>query len=125
MLLALCFAKAGEAENPFTVSITGIEHVWYVRYPGPDDVLGTADDRMGRSDLHLPASRPVRVLVHSEDYIYRVYSAGIDLNKMAIPRKEVVADLDSLTAGIHDLEGEPMCGLKLGDMVGQVVVQFR
>lgn len=109
-------AAAGADDPALRIELRGVDHVWHLRYPGPDGEPGGADDFIDRTDLHVPVGVPIELVVTSEDYIYRFWSPALGLNQMAIPGKVLTARFTAEQAGDYELQGEPMCGLKLDDM---------
>lgn len=113
----------GRIGSVHEIEVTGDAHVWRVRYPGADGVLGTADDIAGRGDLHLPVGVPTRVLLHSQDYIYSLRVPSLALNEVAVPDMEFELRIEAQALGSHVLEGGEMCGTPPPGLQGHVVVQ--
>ncbi len=119
--VALCRGHTREA--PHTIQVTGDHHTWQIRYPGPDGVLGTADDIFGSSTLHVPVGVPTRVLLHSRDFIYALRVPSLKVNEVAIPNMEFEVHLDEAAAGRHELRGGQMCGVARPALQGELVVE--
>ena len=69
--------------EPYEIDATGHEYVWTYTYPGADGRLGTADDVAATTDLHIPVDVPVRLYLHSSDYVYFFGVPHLDLRQIA------------------------------------------
>ena len=107
---------------PLAVRITGHDYVWDTRYPGPDGLLDTADDRVAEGAPTVPALTRVTVHLASNDYIYSWEVAMRDIRENAIPGVETGAVFDSGGVGRIRLRGDQMCGYSHPALSGWIAV---
>lgn len=108
---------------PFGVVVTGHEHTWRYRYPGPDAALGTADDRLASGDLHVPLQTRVDLELHSDDNLYFFGVPSLGLNQIAMRELTYTLTLGPLEIGTYDLLGDQMCGGAFPAMEGKLIVE--
>jgi cytochrome c oxidase subunit 2 len=94
-----------------TLQVTGRQFNWEVLYPGPDGVLGTADDRQLLDELHVPVNRPVRVVLKSKDVIHSFFLPNFRLKQDAVPGREIVGWFEATRPGKYELPCAMLCGL--------------
>jgi cytochrome c oxidase subunit 2 len=112
-----------DPDRTYRVLITGRDFNWYIRYPGPDNELGTADDIHARRDLHLPQHTKVRLELASDDYLYSLTLPQWNLKEIAVPDLSFCLEFDTQVAGTFDLLGDQMCGYTHPNLLGQLTVQ--
>jgi cytochrome c oxidase subunit 2 len=104
------------------VRITGRDFRWHIRYPGPDGVLDTADDRLDQRNLHVPASTDVELELCSDDFVYSLYLPDYELVEMAFPGRPLVMEFRTDSPGRSRLMGSQMCGFAHEELLGKLVV---
>ena len=104
------------------IDITGAEYEWYLRYPGPDGILNTADDGLDMRDLHLPAETNVRLQLHSKDYVYSFALPHLDLKEIAIPDLVFTLSFTTGQKGAFDLLGDQLCGYAHPKLMGNLII---
>jgi cytochrome c oxidase subunit 2 len=72
--------------------------------------------------LHVPAGRPVRLLMTSRDVIHSFYVPDFRLKRDALPSRYVEAWFEAPRPGVHDIFCAEYCGLDHSVMRAQVVV---
>lgn len=72
--------------------------------------------------LHVPAGRPVRLLMTSRDVIHSFYVPDFRLKRDAIPGRYVEIWFEAPKPGVHDVFCAEYCGLDHSVMRAQVVV---
>jgi len=92
-------------EKPIQLEIMGHQFAWKVRYPGPDDSLGTYDFRlidnineMGidfedkassddfmPSEIHIPVNKPIIFKIRARDVLHSVFAPHFRLKMDAVP----------------------------------------
>ncbi|MEZ6008953.1 MAG: hypothetical protein R3F05_14480 [Planctomycetota bacterium] len=100
----------------------GADFHWEVRYPGPDGEVGTADDRVGSRDVHVPAGTDVRVHLRSRDYVYTFAIPELALKEIAVPDMEFALHFRAPGPGQTLLLGDQMCGYDHPELIGKLVV---
>jgi heme/copper-type cytochrome/quinol oxidase subunit 2 len=105
-----------------TVEVTGDDYQWYLRYPGPDGELGTADDVGAMRDVHLPAHTTSVLRLHSRDFVYKLRLPHLGIAEIAVPEQEFTLEFDSGPPGTHELRGDQFCGFSHPDLIGTLHV---
>ena len=106
-----------------TIEVVGRGFEWYVRHPGPDLTLGTADDVLAMRDVHLPAGTRARLRLKSDDYLYSLSVPHAGQREIAVPELEFALELDAQEPGTFELKGQQMCGYAHPRLIGKLVVQ--
>mgnify|MGYP001279359731 CR=1 FL=1 len=118
-------AAAVAIPEPYEIDATGNEYVWRYTYPGADGRLDTADDVATTTDLHVPVGVPVRLRLHSLDYVYFFGVPHLELKQIAVPDLEFDLAWTSTDVGTFELLGDQMCGRPHASLDGQLVVMPR
>lgn len=114
---------AGSAGGPLVIRVTGSDYEWHIRYPGPDGVLDTEDDRFARRNLHLPAGTAVVLDLRSDDYVYSLFLPEQDVLETAVPGMPYEVLVEAGTPGSFELIGSQMCGYTHPLLLGEVVIE--
>lgn len=110
---------------PYEIDATGFEYAWRFTYPGADGRLGTADDVAATTDLHVPVDTPIRLQLHSQDYVYFFGIPDLDLRQIAVPDLDFSLEWTSAAEGRFELLGDEMCGRPHETLDGTLVVTSR
>jgi len=105
-----------------TVEVTAKQFEWNVKYPGPDNVLGTADDFTGRNRLTVPNGRPVHVVLRAEDVIHSFFLPELRVKQDAVPGMEIPIWFEATRPGEYVIGCAELCGLGHYRMRGSLVV---
>ena len=111
------------SREPLRIRITGDDFAWHIRYPGPDGQLGSKDDVHRQGDLHLPAHRPIRIELTSHDYLYMLALPHLSLKEIAVPDITFNLDFKTNRPGIHELQGNQLCGFSHTGLHGALIVE--
>jgi len=114
-----------DVSDPLTIRVRGSEYEWHVRYPGPDGEFGTADDVLGKRDVHVPDQTRIVIELDSEDYIYGFRIPDFGSNQMSVPELHFGAEFRADSPGSHALRGDQMCGYQHESLLGRVFVHGR
>ncbi|NIP60419.1 MAG: cytochrome c oxidase subunit II [Gemmatimonadetes bacterium] len=95
---------------------------WTVTYPGPDGRLGTGDDFDKRNQLHVPAGRPVRVHLSSEDVIHSFFLPHFRVKQDVVPGMELSTWFEASEPGEYELACAELCGTGHTRMKASVTV---
>jgi cytochrome c oxidase subunit 2 len=135
-------------DNPLTIRVVAQQFAWNVHYPGADGVFGRTsvelvdeasnpvgldrsdalamDDIVSINQLHLPADRPVTVLLSSKDVIHSFGVPVMRVKQDAIPGMEIPVRFTPVRTN----EGEKweiacaqLCGLSHYSMRGYLTVE--
>lgn len=126
------------------VEAVGQQWQWSFRYPGPDGVLGAAAvkhmnpdnplgldplDPFGRDDvlvegneLHLPADRPVKVVMRSKDVLHNFYVPEFRAKMDMVPGLVTYFWMTPTLQGKYDILCAELCGVGHHEMRGTVVI---
>lgn len=126
------------------VEAVGQQWQWSFRYPGADGVLGAAAvkhmtpdnplgldplDPFGRDDvlvegneLHLPADRPVKVVLRSKDVLHDFYVPEFRAKMDMVPGVVTYFWMTPTAKGTYDILCAELCGVGHHEMRGSVVV---
>lgn len=105
------------------IEVTGDEFNWHFRYPGPDGVLGTSDDRHSMQDLFLPDNSKVDLKLNSNDYVYMFSLPELGMREIAVPGLSFELQFTTQDEQILDLMGDQMCGFAHESLIGKVYVR--
>ena len=126
VLLALGFCGLGSCQPPareFPVRVTGEDFRWQIRYPGPDGVLDSDDDRFGERHLEVPARSTVHLDLRSTDFVYSFYLPDVPVLEVALPGQPVVISFPVGEEQTLELLGNQMCGYTHPELLGEVRVR--
>ncbi|MCA9167973.1 MAG: cytochrome c oxidase subunit II, partial [Planctomycetales bacterium] len=77
-------AEDGSPKAPIA-EVTGRQFEWRVRYPGPDGVIGTADDIHTVNDLHLPVGEEIVLQIKSMDVLHSFFLPHVRVKQDVVP----------------------------------------
>jgi len=120
ILLMLIFAYGAKGfvemgtppENTYEIKVTAKMWSWSFRYPN-----GHVDN-----ELHVPAGRPVRLVMNSDDVIHSLFVPAFRLKQDVIPGRYTRLWFEATQVGQFPLFCAEYCGQKHSDMVANVVV---
>ena len=114
------------------VEVTGVQFVWYFRYPGPDYAFGhtnpalvepgagnplgidSADPRGAddfiSSTLVLPANREVDLHLHAQDVIHGFSVPALRIKQNAVPGEDIHIHFTPTTPGTYAILCTQLCG---------------
>jgi len=95
----------------YPLLITAKQFEWHITYPGRDGRLGTADDYTLRSQLHVPAGRPVVATLQSEDVIHSFFVPPFRIKQDAVPGMHIRVWFQPTQVGRFELGCAELCGL--------------
>lgn len=105
------------------IEVTGDDFNWYFRYPGPDGVLGTSDDRHSVQDLFLPDNANVDLKLNSNDYVYMFSLPELGMREIAVPGLSFGLQFSTQEEQVMDLMGDQLCGFAHASLIGKVYVR--
>jgi len=108
--------------NTYEVAVHAKQFEWNVTYPGPDGVLGTADDVTGRNQIHVPVDRPVRVILTAQDVIHSFFLPNLRVKQDAVPGMTIPVWFQATRPGEYVLGCAELCGLGHYRMRGTLIV---
>lgn len=114
---------APPAAEPVRVEVLARQFEWQVRYAGPDDRFGTADDRVFTNELRAPAGRPVEVRLRSRDVIHSFCLPNMRVKQDAVPGLTTRIVFTPTVPGEYEIACAELCGLAHYSMRGVLVVE--
>jgi cytochrome c oxidase subunit II len=106
----------------YPVQVEATQFEWNITNPGPDGVIGTADDFPTRNQLHVPVNRPVLVTLTAEDVIHSFFLPHFRLKQDAVPGMEILVWFEATTPGEYPIACAELCGLGHYRMRGSIIV---
>ncbi len=125
IVLSACSITDDQPAPPLEVEVVGHDHHWLTRYPGPDGLLGTADDVGSKDVVRLPGETEVRLTLSSADYayIFRVQELGLNELAALVHTSEVTIHTGEPIA--FKLEGDVVCGFPDPNLVSEILIEER
>ena len=104
------------------IGVMAKQFEWNATYAGPDGALGTADDFTTRNQIHVPAGRPVVVMLEAEEVIHSFFIPAFRVKQDAVPGMRTPVWFQATTPGEYELACAELCGLGHYRMRGGVTV---
>lgn len=98
--------------NAIDVYVTGKKWMWHFAYPDGPNANGT---------LHVPANRPVRLLMTSRDVIHSFYVPSFRVKQDAVPGRYTELWFEAEKPGRYPVFCTEFCGTWHSQMIGEVV----
>jgi cytochrome c oxidase subunit 2 len=108
------------------VGITARQWNFIFTYPGPDGILGTADDVVideMNSSLHVPINKNVVFELRSQDVIHGFFLANTRLKQDAVPGRTQLRWFNITKEGKYDISCTQICGILHSKMRNFVVAE--
>ncbi|QRN99208.1 cytochrome c oxidase subunit II [Archangium violaceum] len=100
-------------KDAMDVYVMGKQWMWKFSYPeGPNGV----------NVLHVPANRPVRLLITSRDVIHSFFVPSFRIKMDAVPGRYTQTWFEATKPGTYQILCTEYCGLSHSKMLGEVVV---
>jgi cytochrome c oxidase subunit 2 len=137
--------SAGPADaNALTIRVVAEQFAWNVHYPGADGLFGRTaldlitstnplgldrasptgkDDIVLLSEIHLPAGRPVVILLSSKDVIHSFGVHAFRVKQDAIPGSRSTLRFTPATTGEFEIACSQLCGVGHHRMRGVITVE--
>ncbi len=130
ILLAIGFASKGvwdrmKVDVPpgsMEIIVTAKQFEWHATYPGPDGVLGTADDFDVLNQIHATVDEPLWIHLRSDDVIHSFFLPEMRVKQDAIPGKEISVWFEAIATGEYTLACAELCGIGHTTMGGRLIV---
>ncbi len=105
------------------IEVTAEQFAWNIRYAGPDNQIGTADDVLALNQLHFPVGQPVVVTLHSKDVIHSFFLPEFRVKQDAVPGLSTRIWFEGTRTGHWEISCAELCGLGHYRMKGFVTVE--
>ena len=109
-------------ETDLQVRVTASQFNWQMTYPGFDGRFGTPDDYSQENLLHVPADRPVRLILASKDVIHSFFLPHVRLKQDAVPGREIQVWFQATKPGRYEIPCAELCGFGHSTMKGYMTV---
>jgi len=108
-----------------TVEVSARQFEWRLRYPGPDQILGTRDDLFHVNDLHIPVNEEILIDLKSQDVLHSFFLPNLRVKQDAVPGMKIPVWFKATETGSYDIVCAELCGWGHYKMKGRLVVQSR
>ena len=105
------------------LEINAKQFEWMITYPGLDAKLGTADDFISNSELHVPAGKSIRITLKSKDVIHSFFLPNVRLKQDVVPGRAIDVWFKVTKPGSYELACAELCGFGHYTMRGTLIVQ--
>ncbi len=100
-------------DNPIEIQVVGKRWMWKLQHmTGQREI----------NELHVPAGRPVKLTLTSEDVIHAFFVPAFRIKKDAVPGRYNVAWFQATKPGRYHLFCAEYCGTQHSRMIGSIVV---
>lgn len=97
---------------------------WFATYPGPDNELGTADDKEAPINvIHVPVNQPVIIRLTARDVLHSFYVPVLRLKQDAVPGTIIPIWFEATKTGEYEIACAELCGLGHYRMRGFLTVE--
>jgi cytochrome c oxidase subunit 2 len=106
-----------------TVRVIGQQWAWSFEHPGPDGLLGTADDIRTVDELHVEVNKLYHFELSSRDVIHSFSVPAFRLKQDAIPGRTIIGWFQPTQTGTFDIQCAKLCGVGHALMPGRIVIE--
>ena len=106
-----------------TVRIVGQQWAWTFVHPGPDHVLGTADDITTVDELHVEVGKVYHFKLESRDVVHSFSVPVFRLKQDAIPGRIITGWFEATGVGEYDIQCAEICGIGHGLMAARIFLE--
>lgn len=103
---------ATQPDNAYEIHVTGVKWAWTFQYPN-----GAESDK-----LFMPANRPVRLILQSQDVIHSIFVPAFRMKKDVVPGRYNTIWVEANQTGEFDLYCAEYCGTSHSTMITKAVV---
>lgn len=105
------------------IRVSAKQFEWSGIYPGPDRALGTSDDLIVPTEIHVPVGQVINMTLVSEDVIHSFFVPELRLKQDIVPGRAIPAWFEATKVGRYELGCAELCGLAHYRMRGVLVVE--
>lgn len=99
--------------NALEIYVVGKQWMWYIQHPTGQREI---------NQLHIPAGRPIKLTMATEDVIHSFYIPAFRVKKDVVPGRYTTFWFEATKPGIYHLFCAEYCGTKHSQMGGWVTV---
>lgn len=111
--------KPSEGEK---IGIQAYQWAWAFKYPGPDGILGTPDDKISYGDMHVPVNKKVIFDLTAKDVLHSFWVKELRLKQDAVPGRTIQGWFEATKTGRYEIMCAEICGLNHTAMKGNLIV---
>jgi cytochrome c oxidase subunit 2 len=93
--------------------VVGKQWMWKYQHPAGNREI---------NDLHVPAGRPIELVITSEDVIHSFYIPAFRIKRDAVPGRYSTAWFEATKVGTYDIFCAEYCGAEHSLMIGRITV---
>lgn len=108
--------------NALHVRVMGRQFEWLFWYPGKDREFRTADDIVGRGEMHVPVNRNVFVHLQTMDVLHSFWLPNVRLKQDLLAGQTIRQWFNCVRTGKFPIVCAELCGLGHTTMAGTLVV---
>jgi len=101
------------SRNPLRIAVTGKQWMWKAEHPGGQGEINA---------VHLPADRPIELVMTSEDVIHDFSVPAFRLKRDVLPGRYTTVSFTATQPGTYHLFCTQLCGTDHSVMGGELVV---
>ncbi len=116
---------ANMQDPPVEIEVTARQFEWRFRYPGPDKIIGTADDLFTVNELHVPVNRKILIQLKSQDVLHSFFLPNMRVKQDAVPGMKQPVWFTPTQIGKDDLVCAELCGWGHYKMKGRLIVESQ
>lgn len=106
-----------------TVQIMSQQWAWTFTDPGPDGVLGNADDIRTTDELHMEVDKTYHFTLESRDVVHSFFVPAFRVKQDAMPGRTYTGWVKPTRTGTFDIACTQICGIGHGVMGAKLVVE--
>jgi cytochrome c oxidase subunit 2 len=115
----------GTADDSATVEVTGRQFEWRIRYAGGDGTLGTPDDIFTVNDLWLPVDEKATIAIKSMDVLHSFFIPNVRVKHDVVPGMKQYVWFTPVKTGTYDIVCAELCGWGHYKMKGRMTIASR
>lgn len=112
----------GAEDADINIRIEAEQFNWQMIYPGPDEIIGTEDDRTIENVLHVPVNKKIRLTLTSRDVIHSFFVPVLRLKMDCLPGREFDVWFEATKVGDYEIPCAELCGYGHSGMLGRLIV---
>ena len=109
----LYFEMYTPPNDALEIYVVGKQWMWHIQQPSGQREI---------NELHVPAGRPVRLIMATEDVIHSFFIPAFRVKKDVVPGRYTTMWFEATKPGTYHLFCAEYCGTKHSQMIGSVVV---
>jgi cytochrome c oxidase subunit 2 len=110
---SLYFTNSRAPEGAMTINVVGKQWMWKLQHP---------EGQREINELHVPAGRPVKITISSEDVLHSLYFPSFRTKMDAIPGRYTYLWFEAQKPGVYRIFCTEYCGTNHSGMIGSVTV---